>query len=99
MVKGGFQRKNAPARGAAQAPDDEAAWDWGFVYTNEDLRRITKTKQIREFCEVQFLLYLAHVVRMPDSAIQKQILFADLKTNKQSIWIKVDRLLGVDPEP
>ena len=87
MVNNGFKRKNVPeeylkARKKAKStnakqnipkPDD---LDWSFIYSNDDLRSITKTSNIAKFCKIQHLKYIAHVTRLDNSSFQKQILFS-----------------------
>jgi len=66
MVKGGYQRKNAPDKNLrnadCQAPSEPP--DWSFKISNKQLLDITGTLHIRNFCTKQMLQYLAHVCRM-----------------------------------
>ena len=84
MVYNGFKRKNVPpeylkARKEAKKknlalpePDDI---DWAYVYDNASLQAITKTKAIADFCKIQHFKYIAHVTRLDNNSLQKQILF------------------------
>ena len=54
-------------------PEGEA--DWSFKLSNEAIREITKTTEIKNFCDMQHLKYIAHVMRCENSSLQKQFLF------------------------
>ena len=74
LVKGGFSRKNAPKNKKDQSiPEGEV--DWSFKLSNEAIREITKTTEIKNFCDMQRLKYIAHVTRRENSSLQKQFLF------------------------
>ena len=63
LVKGGFIRKNAPKiKKDKSIPEEEI--DWSFKLSNDDIRKITKTSEIKDSCEIQHLKYIAHVTRM-----------------------------------
>ena len=53
----------------------EGEVDWSFKLSNEAIREITKTTEIKNFCDMQHLKYIAHVTRRENSSLQKQILF------------------------
>ena len=105
MVNNGFKRKNVPteylkARKDAkkknltiQEPED---LDWAYFYDNATLRSITKTTSISSFCKIQHFKYIAHVTRLENNSLQKQILFAtDRKKNSRDFWIKFEKELGI----
>ena len=105
MVRNGYKRKNVPAeylkaRKLAKKsninlpePDD---LDWSFVYSNNQLQTITKTKDIRNFCKLQHLKYLAHVARLDNDSYQKQLLFStDRKKYSRDRWVNIEKELGV----
>ena len=105
MVANGFKRKNVPveylkARKDAKKsnvtvpePDD---LNWSFVYNNSQLRRITKTKNITNFCKMQHLEYIAHVTRLDNGSFQKQLLFScQHKKYSCDRWPKIEKDLGV----
>ena len=70
--------------------------DWFFKYSNEDLRTITKTIPISDFCEVQYLKYIVHVSRLPNVSIQKQLLFTnERKKFSRNVWLKIETMLGL----
>ena len=71
MVKGGFQRKNAPPRESkkkkaerlareAENPELKEQWDWGYKITNEKLRKICGATPIGELADKFHLKYVAH---------------------------------------
>ena len=93
MVKGGYQRINAPT-GKEKKAKNESELDWRFKISNVKLREITNTFSIRTFCQRQHIKYLGHVCRLGNWAIQKQVLF-DIRTPNK-IWLKIEKLLGVD---
>ena len=58
MVKGGFSRKNAPKNKKDKSiPVEEV--DLSFKLSNSDIMRITKTTEIKHFCQIQHLKYIA----------------------------------------
>ena len=59
-----------------EEPDD---LDWAYFYDNTTLRKITNTTNISSFCKIQHLKYLAHVTRLENSSLQKQLLFSTTK--------------------
>ena len=105
MVSNGYKRKNVPveylkakkeakkSKVVVPEPDD---LDWSFVYNNEQLRTITKTKDIQNFCKLQHLKYIAHVTRLDNDSYQKQLLFCcEHKKYSQDRWLKIEKELGV----
>ena len=74
-------------------PDD---LDWAYCYDNETIRTITKTKNISSFCKVQHLKYVAHVTRLENSSLQKQLLFSTTqKKYARDPWTKVEKDLNI----
>ena len=67
-----------------------------FNYSNEDLIRITGTASIRNYIHKQQLKFLAHVCRMNNNDMRKQILFAIEAKNSQSIWSVWEKVLNID---
>ena len=85
MVKGGFRNK----------PSEGDTVNFSFVYTNEDLLRITKCQPIRDFINTQYLKYTAHVCRRPNTNLTKLSLFMIPTTPYyRDPWIQVSKLLG-----
>ena len=72
MVKGGFRRRNAP-RDVDFNPEDSTSW--AYIISNDELKRITNTTDIKVFCKTQHLKYIAHVMRSNNDILQKQFLF------------------------
>ena len=73
MIKGGFERKNVPKNKDDNIPAEEI--DWAYRINNKQLRDITKTTELRHFCEVQHLKYVAHITRSDNDSIQKNLFF------------------------
>ena len=71
--------RSSQSETTVETGDDEDI-DWRFRLTNQNIMEITKSEPISKFCLSQHLKYIAHVTRLPNSAIQKQILF---QTNKK----------------
>ena len=105
MISNGYKRKNVPpeylkAKKEAKKsgntipePDD---LDWAYCYDNETICTITKTKNISSFCKVQHLKYVAHVTRLENSSLQKQLLFSTTqKKYARDPWIKVEKDLNI----
>lgn len=80
MVNGGF------ARNVNLSPK----------YSNEKIYEICRTKSASEFCKIQHIKFLAHVARMPNSAIQKQWLFTELPGIRDQ-WLPLANELNLDP--
>ena len=96
MIAGGYARKNVPAlsqrkKGIDPASQVEGELDWAYKISNARLHTITNTQAIQDFCHIQHLSYIAHVCRMENNSIQKQVLF-----DKRRSWKKVENLLGID---
>ena len=76
MVRGGYKRK----------PDE-----WAYQLTNQSLLDICKTESITTFTDRQKSRYLAHLLRLPDTAITKRVVFnADrsVRTGPQTTFVK-----------
>ena len=105
MVKNGFKCKNVPPeylkakkeakKSGVEVPEPDGL-DWAYIYDNENLRIITKTTNIASFCKIQHMKYIAHITRLDDDAIQKQLLFT---TNHQKYsrdkWTKMEKELNI----
>ena len=88
MVKGGYRKK----------PDIGIETNFALVYTNEDLIRITKSQPLKDFINTQYLKYIAHVCRCPNSNLTKLSLFITPKSRYyRDPWIKISKLLGGIP--
>ena len=81
----GFKRKNVPLEylkkkrsNPKSATDilEPVDLEWAFVYANNDLVNITKTSSNFNFCITQHLKYIAHVTRLSNDSLQKQVLFS-----------------------
>jgi hypothetical protein len=98
MIAGGYARKNTPPqsqrkKGIDPATQVKGELDWAFKISNTRLHEITNTQPIQDFCHIQYLKYIAHVSRMKNDAIQKQVLF-----DKRKTWKKLEDLLGIDSQ-
>ena len=112
LVRKGFERENVPqsrrrtrsrtsrsSRSSQSEPienDEEEDIDWRFKLTNENILSITKSEPISKFCFGQHLKYIAHITRLPNSSVQKQLLF---RTNKKRYardpWRKYEQVTGI----
>ena len=81
MINGGFTRKKD---------------SMSYKYSNEDLVRITGTNPIRNFIQKQQLKFIAHVCRMNNKDIRKQVLFTKEIKNSHSIWNSWEKVLNID---
>ena len=71
-LKVDLREKNAPKdKNDTSIPDNEI--DWSFKLSNERIRKITNTTEIKHFCEAQHLKYIAHVTRMDNNTQQKYL--------------------------
>ena len=93
IVKGGMARMNAPPREATEQQKAEGTWDYRYNYTNQQIHRICGTQPISQFIKIQQLKWIAHVVRMENSNMEKQTLFMEeMKTE----WRKLEEETGMD---
>lgn len=58
-----------------------------YKISNEELKRITNTTDIKVFCKTQHLKHIAHAMRSNNDIIQKQFLF---NTSARNRLIKLD---------
>jgi hypothetical protein len=81
MTNGGFLRKGDTM---------------SFRYSNVDILRITGAKPIRSYILDQQIKYLAHVCRMNNTDIRKQVLFANGTKSSISIWSAWEKMFKID---
>ena len=90
-----MKAKKEAKKSSLDVPEPEGL-DWAYVLNNENLRSITKTTNISSFCKIQHLKYIAHVTRLDNASLQKQLLFrTDRKKNSRDIWINMERDFGI----
>ena len=71
--------------------------DWRYILTNEEVLRITNSAPIPNFCQIQHLKYIGHVTRLPNSALQKQVLFrTNRKRYSRDPWRKYETITNLD---
>ena len=105
MISNGFKRKNVPteylkarkkAKKSGQTIPEPDDLDWAYCYDNDTLRTISKTTNISSFCKIQHLKYIAHVTRLENSSIQKQLLFTTThKKYARDPWNKAEKDLHI----
>ena len=113
MIKSGFQRKNTPPRETkkqkaerlkreAENLELKEKWDWGYKITNEKLRKICGAAPIGTLAEKFHLKYIAHVTRMPNSALQKQMIYCEAPRPQRgrlmNFWTKMKKATGIETE-
>ena len=113
MIKSGLQRKNAPPRETkkqkaerlkceAENPELKEKWDWGYKITNEKLRKICGAAPIGTLAEKFHLKYIAHVTRMSNSALQKQMIYCEAprpqRRGQMNFWTKMKKATGIETE-
>ena len=77
--------KNSPKNKKDKSiPENEV--DWSFKSRNEAIREITKTTEIKNFCDMQHLKYIACVTRHENSSLQKQFLFCETSKSASRKW-------------
>ena len=96
MVRGGYKRKNAPNRRERGNGQMDGELDWSFKISNQRLHDTTSTIPLCDFCYKQHLQFIAHICRLENSALQKQVLF-DVNTPGK-VWKNIERILGVDTQ-
>ena len=78
LVKGGYSRKGGPRRA-----QEEIGYDWGYKLTNVKIRQILRCGDVLDFIRDQQTNWVAHVVRMGNDRLAKQLLFATAKKTRQ----------------
>ena len=106
LIHKGFERVNVPpsrrrgSRRSRRSENDETETeenlDWRFVYNSKKVHDLTNSDPIENFCQIQHLKYIAHVTRLPNYSLQKQVLF---RTNKKlrapDPWKKYERMTNM----
>ena len=59
--------------------------DWSHKINNKRLLEITKTTSIKSFFQKQHLKYVAHITRLGNNALQKQLLSKFLEIDESQI--------------
>jgi exonuclease III len=110
MVVNGFKRKNVPPeylkalkqskKGSKEDPQPHVPkpddLDWSYVFSNQQLKEITKTKNIAKFCKTQHMRFIAHVTRLGNTSLQKQLLFStDHKKYARDRWLQFEKDLNI----
>jgi|GEM_PF-6720078 len=91
MIRGGWNRK--------KTPEDADEHNFSFVYTNEDVMRITKAIPLRNYIHSQYLKYIGHVCRSSNNTIAKKIFFSTpTRAYYRNPWLKISNLLGVSED-
>ena len=91
MVKGGWAKK-PPTLGVEGE-------NYRLLYNKEEIVNITHTMPLQRSIEKQYLKYIAHTARHPNTSLTKKLLFAKAsKRNYRDPWIKISKLLGVSLE-
>jgi hypothetical protein len=111
LVRNGFQRVNVPpsrqrasrrsrrSETAENPPADEDDLDWRFKYNSDTILHLTNSDPIKTFCQIQHLKYIAHVSRLPNSSVQKQVFF---RTNKKRYardpWLRYEEITNISKQ-
>lgn len=88
-----MERRNTPPKGMSKEEKNKGDWDYAYKYTNSDIHQICGTETIQTFVELQQLKWIAHVIRMDNSALEKQTLFME---GTPDIWKKIEERLMMD---
>lgn len=67
MVKGLWKREE---------PENEDEEEFSFVYSNERVQDIIRSKPLRGYIDAQYLKYIGHVCRSTNTSVTKIMLFA-----------------------
>ena len=90
MINGGWARKDRNVQ------EEE---NYSYRYTNKEVEGIVGTMPLRNIIHQQYLKYIAHICRSPNTAITKKMLFAKpIKTYYRDPWLKIAELLGVSTD-
>ena len=82
MVKRGWERRNT-----SEDVDPEDA-DFSFIYTNQEIQDILRTKPLRNVIHAHHLRYIGHVCRSENICLTKKVLFANQEesTSESHDW-------------
>ena len=99
LVRNGFQRVNIPSakcQGNQPPTADDDDLDWRFKLTNLDVLRLTRSSPITYFSQTQHLKFIAHITRLPNSSLQKQVLFrSNKKPYARDCWKTYEKITGL----
>ena len=91
MVRGGWSR--------LPTPEEADETEYRLRYTNADIFRITKSISLGHVIRSQYLKYIGHVCRCPNTMMTKKILFAkSKKPYYRDPWINISKMLNVSIE-
>lgn len=91
MVKGGFKRHKT------SVTIDDNSKEWSYLYSNKEIANIANSQPLSKFCEVQYLKYIARVVRQQDSFYPKIMLFTQPeKKNVRGEWTFLEEFTGLE---
>ena len=86
----------------AENPELKEKWYWGYKITNEKLRKICGAAPIGTLAEKFHLKYIAHVTRMSNSALQKQMIYCEAprpqRRGQMNFWTKMKKATGIETE-
>ena len=92
IVKCGMARVNAPPKEITKQQKEEGTWEYRYKYTNKQIHKICGSAPIRIFIQLQQVKWIAHVIRMENSSLEKQTLFMEgMKTD----WKKLEEESGM----
>ena len=57
---------------------------------------MSRTTEIKNFCEKQHLKYIAHITRLENSSLQKQFLFCSTSRTSANRWKKLATISQMD---
>ena len=91
MVNGGWSR--------IPTPEHAEETEYKLRYSNIEILHITRSKNLRSVIQNQYLKYIAHVCRCPNTMMTKKMLFAIPKRKyHRDLWINISKLLNVSIE-
>lgn len=78
MVRGGMERLTSRKEITKMKEEgNEDGINWRWKHTNAKIFNLTKTLSMEEFIERQNQRWIAHVVRAPNNALTKQLIFTE----------------------
>ena len=86
-------RVNAPYKDITKQHKGEGTCDYRYKYTNIEIYKMRGSTPIWMFIRLQHVNYIAHVVRMENSCLEKQSLFM---AGMQADWKKLEKESGMD---
>ena len=96
IVTGGYRRKRPPPKNSSmieEKTDMDQDYDMGFIINNTKLYQITGQQPLSKTYECQQENWVKHVIRQPNSALTKNLMFECVKSSRYRVESVFQRVL------